>query len=366
LGSVRQRASVRLSVVVPVYGVEPYLADCLDSILGYGGNDLEVVAVDDASPDGCGAILDGYARRDRRVTVVRLIANSGLGAARNAGLSHATGDYVWFVDSDDRLPEGAVAAVLARLAATRPDVLLVEHADVHPGAPRSGDVVVPRTATAELDGATPPLDLADRPQLLRLAQSACTRVARRSLIDAAGLRFHAGWYEDCSFSHPLMLLGSRRIDVLQQVCYLYQHRAGGGITSSRSLRHFEVFDQYERLFAFLDAAGGRYERFRPELFRVMIDHYLVIVGNDQRLPAAEQRRFFAGIVAHYRRFLPPGGYPLPGGLGGLKHRLVREASYPAYATLRRAHRVVSQARGAARPGVRRPAAAADARPTGAE
>ena len=95
-----------LSVVVPVYRVEGYLRECLDSILAGAGADVEVVAVDDASPDGCAAILDRYAAADPRVRVVRMAANVGLGMARNAGLDAARGEYVWFVDSDDWLPPG--------------------------------------------------------------------------------------------------------------------------------------------------------------------------------------------------------------------------------------------------------------------
>src|SRR5262245_11992893 len=120
-----------LSVVVPVFRVPQYLVMCLDSILCGAPPGVEVIAVDDCSPDACGELLDAYAARDSRLRVVHLERNGGLGPARNAGLEHATGRYVWFVDSDDWLPTGSVAAVLDRLALTRPDVLLVDHIRVH-------------------------------------------------------------------------------------------------------------------------------------------------------------------------------------------------------------------------------------------
>ncbi|HEY8471045.1 MAG TPA: glycosyltransferase family 2 protein, partial [Natronosporangium sp.] len=102
-----------LTVVVPVYQVEPYLTRCLDSILAEAGagDMVEVVAVDDASPDRSGELLDAYARRDPRVRVLHLATNVGLGRARNAGLARARGEYVWFVDSDDWLPAGTIPAV---------------------------------------------------------------------------------------------------------------------------------------------------------------------------------------------------------------------------------------------------------------
>ena len=94
------RESPRISVIVPVYRVEPYLARCLDSILGQSYESLEVIAVDDGSPDRSGEILDAYAARDGRLRVIHQ-ENGGLSAARNAGLDLATGEYIGFVDSDD-------------------------------------------------------------------------------------------------------------------------------------------------------------------------------------------------------------------------------------------------------------------------
>ncbi|MDI1460069.1 glycosyltransferase family 2 protein [Catellatospora sp. KI3] len=324
--------SPRLSVIVPVYGVEAFLGECLDSILSYDGADLEVVAVDDCSPDGSGAILEGYAVQDSRVKAVHLRQNVGLGGARNAGLEHATGRYVWFVDSDDVIPEGSVRAVLDRLALHEPDVLIIDHAvffpdgrfDTKPTAPVLGDTPVP-------------LHLSQAPQLLRLAQSACTKIARRGLLDEARLRFRSGLYEDSAYSHPL-LMAAASIDVLPRVCYLYRQQTPGAITSSVSKRHFDVFEQYQRLFDIVDSAGGRYDVFRPELFRIMINHYLVILGHGARVPGPLRRAFFRRMVEDYRRRLPAAGYAVPGGGDGLKHSLVRRNAYSAYAALRQVHR----------------------------
>src|SRR5262245_49674910 len=104
-----------LSVIIPVYAVQGYLRECLDSILTQSHTALELVAVDDRSPDHCAEILDEYAAGDARVRAIHLDHNVGLGPARNLGLDRATGDYVWFVDSDDWLAPGALRAVAARL-----------------------------------------------------------------------------------------------------------------------------------------------------------------------------------------------------------------------------------------------------------
>ena len=97
--------SPAISVIVPVYNVEPYLTRCLDSILVQTFSDFELLLVDDGSPDCCGAICDTYAQKDSRIRVYHQ-TNAGVSHARNMGLDHARGQYVVFVDSDDYVLPG--------------------------------------------------------------------------------------------------------------------------------------------------------------------------------------------------------------------------------------------------------------------
>lgn len=94
-----------ISVIVPVYNVEKYLAQCLESILASTYRNLEIICVDDASADGSPEILKQYAERDPRIRVIRSEANGGQSAARNKGLDIAKGKYLAFVDSDDYVSE---------------------------------------------------------------------------------------------------------------------------------------------------------------------------------------------------------------------------------------------------------------------
>ncbi len=90
----------KISVIVPVYNVEPYLERCLDSIINNTYRNLEIICVDDGSPDGCGAILDRYAQMDERFVVIHK-ENGGVSSARNRGLDVAMGEYIAFIDPDD-------------------------------------------------------------------------------------------------------------------------------------------------------------------------------------------------------------------------------------------------------------------------
>lgn len=92
--------SIKVSVVVPVYKTEPYLRQCLDSLINQKLRDIEIICVDDGSPDGAGEILDEYASKDARIKVIHQ-ENKGLGAAYNAGQKIAKGEYVGYLDSDD-------------------------------------------------------------------------------------------------------------------------------------------------------------------------------------------------------------------------------------------------------------------------
>lgn len=91
-----------ISVIVPVYKVEKYLQECIDSIIAQTYTNLEIILVDDGSPDSCGRICDEYAEKDNRIKVIHQ-KNCGVSIARNAGLNNAIGDYIGFVDSDDYL-----------------------------------------------------------------------------------------------------------------------------------------------------------------------------------------------------------------------------------------------------------------------
>ena len=96
-----------VTIIIPVYKAEHFLNECVDSILAQSYENLEVILVDDGSPDNCGVICDRYADSDKRVRVVHQ-PNKGVAAARNAGLPLAKGEYLFFVDSDDYIAKDYV------------------------------------------------------------------------------------------------------------------------------------------------------------------------------------------------------------------------------------------------------------------
>lgn len=89
-----------LTIILPVYNVEPYIERCVDSVIGQTYKNLQIILVDDGSPDNCGAICDEYTKKDKRIMAVHQ-ENEGLSGARNSGMLFAKGEYIAFVDSDD-------------------------------------------------------------------------------------------------------------------------------------------------------------------------------------------------------------------------------------------------------------------------
>lgn len=120
------------SLILPVYNVEAYLDRCMRSILEQDFQDYEIILVDDGSPDRCGEICDGYARKYSHVHVIHK-PNGGLSSARNAGLQAAKGEYIWFIDSDDWIEPGALSLLREVCDAHRPDAVKFNHSRVSGG-----------------------------------------------------------------------------------------------------------------------------------------------------------------------------------------------------------------------------------------
>lgn len=135
---------MKLSIIIPVYQTQSTLKRCVDSILTQDFRDWQMILVDDASTDGSAKTCENYAKREGRIQHIRLKRNSGLSAARNAGLSKAKGDYIMFVDSDDYLASDTLKELMEQLS-IHPDYDMLEFPLYrHFGSPRQRRVTFPR------------------------------------------------------------------------------------------------------------------------------------------------------------------------------------------------------------------------------
>ncbi|MEV0499678.1 CDP-glycerol:glycerophosphate glycerophosphotransferase [Streptomyces spectabilis] len=306
----------RFSVVVPVHRVQGYLRECLDSVLDQTFDDLELIVVDDASPDGCADIAAAYARRDPRTHLVRLPESRGPGPARDAGAARATGAYLLFLDGDDLLLPGALGAVDAALTgAGDPDVLVFAHDRTN----WWGDVRAGRD------------DLTGDP--LAVTPAAWNRVVRREFWTGQRLAFSAGPYEDVVPAHRATLQAGDRVAALDRVCVRWRERRVGGFANAPGERHLTVIERYEELFT------GGYDR--PDavtrLYPHAVRHLLAVLGDPGRVAPRDRPEFFrraSGLLGAHR---PPGHEP-----ASAEERALAEGAHRAYERLER-----SASRGAA-------------------
>ena len=110
----------KVSVVIPVYNVEKYLDRCIDSVVNQTYRNIEIILVDDGSPDGCPKKCDEWSEKDSRIKVIHK-ENQGLGMARNTGIDNATGEYIFFFDSDDFVETTLVEKCLFAIKTTASD-----------------------------------------------------------------------------------------------------------------------------------------------------------------------------------------------------------------------------------------------------
>ena len=129
------------SIIIPVYNVEPYLKECLDSVINQSYKNLEILVVDDGSTDNSGSICDSYSY-DSRVTIFHQ-PNGGLSVARNTALDHASGEYIFFVDSDDFMHPDLVSKAVTSLEATNADIVIFGHIRTQNNG--SKEVIPPRS-----------------------------------------------------------------------------------------------------------------------------------------------------------------------------------------------------------------------------
>ncbi|MEV5592826.1 CDP-glycerol glycerophosphotransferase family protein [Streptomyces sp. NPDC052496] len=350
----------RFSVIVPARSVQGFLRACLDSVLEQSHRDVEVIAVDDCSADATGAIITEYADRDPRLTALHLRRPSGAGPSRNAGAALAAGDYLLFLDGDDTLAPGALAAVDARLRACgEPDVLLWDHErmDVWERRRPSGDGALLAAAGDTV------FDAVRRPAVLGVEPAAWNRAVRREHWTGRGLAFADGPYEDVPYAYG-SLLTAGRVAALDRVCVTWRERRRGSAVTTPGRHHFVAVERYEELFDRLDGllpggprgdgdeggggnAGGNEnkgengdedrdggeggepgaaEDGRPALLSVlharMTDRLLAILDDPDRIVPADRAAFFRAASRCIRRHRPDGA-PLPAAL----------RSYRAYRSL---------------------------------
>ena len=245
----------RVSVIVPVYQVEPYLERCIDSILAQTLDDFELILVNDGTRDGCPAIMQAYADRDSRIRQVHK-ENGGLSSARNAGLDIARGVYVAFVDADDYIAPTLLEDAVRAAEATGAEQVLFNYRLVIDGV-EQGPYLCVEDEVIDVDR----LGLANyfyrywMPY--RHGQEAWSKLYRRSVIEANGLRFapnHEIFAEDTLFS-AMYLMHTHIIAALSKPYVSYVQRGDSLMGMRKPRLAWRLMTLSVRLCEYAQACG---------------------------------------------------------------------------------------------------------------
>lgn len=251
-------SDVLVSIIVPVYGTEDYLPACIDSLCGQSYRNLQIILVDDQSPDRCPEICDVYARKDSRILVIHQ-KNKGVSGARNAGIQQASGEYILFVDSDDELYPDAVELLLRDAGNYGADIVSATKRVVD----QSGNA----TGSGEDGSCTVFRD--EKPLLLSLegernTNSACAKLFRTSFL--RDIRFEEGknlnedgfFVFQCYWNKPVLVQHNVAV-------YQYNVRAGSGSRQAFSDKHLSILYFCDRK---KELVAARYPQYMEQAYNM--------------------------------------------------------------------------------------------------
>ena len=244
-----------VSIVVPVYKVEKYLGECVDSILKQTYTNFELILVDDGSPDRCGELCEDYKKRNEKIQVIHK-QNGGLSDARNAGTRIAKGDYITYIDSDDYISEDYLEKLVS--AAVKYDADFVQG-----------------SYTRETFQSNTGEHIFDPEQAFRklltwdtVTVYAWAKLYRRSLFD--GIEYPVGRLnEDCCTTYKL-ILRSNKVVCIDDEIYYYRITPNSILTSKFNVKRFELWGVPEEIHAYL---GDQAQSYKDEL-----EYYTMRIG----------------------------------------------------------------------------------------
>lgn len=280
---------IRFSVVIPVYKVEPYLDECVSSVVTQRFRDLEVILVDDGSPDNCGKMCDDWAKKDGRIRVVHQ-ENGGLSAARNTGIRNAVGEYVLFLDSDDWWADADVLGTIdAQLQKTPVDVVSFNYRKFYEGEflPTYFDENMPSSQKPEM------VEYVIQNHIW--ISSSWNKAVRLSLVKERGLYFREGiTSEDIDWS--LRLAMEAHDFAYANVCALVYRQRASSISHNVTRKSVEMLcGNVERCIRLIEPVDTKK---RTLLNSYVAYQYGTLIYNVALLPKSDRRCFTEKLKAY--------------------------------------------------------------------
>ena len=259
-----------ITVIVPIYNVEQYLEKCVNSILKQTYQHLEIILVDDGSPDNCGAICDQYSCVDQRIKVIHK-QNGGLSDARNAGLDMANGEFIAFVDSDDTIMPEMIEKLYQRIMTDQSDMAFCGYKQVDQDGEILSEYYLPDNVLTGFEALK-----ASYESNGVLYTVAWNKLYRKHLFQY--IRFPVGKYHEDEYTTYQIIDRCGRVSIVRETLYIYNQRDNSIMQEAYSLRRLDGIEaSYER-YNYFKKKGGKYKEllvlegntFTPIFFRSKI------------------------------------------------------------------------------------------------
>lgn len=276
----------KISVIIPVYKVETFLDECICSVLGQSYKNLEVILVDDGSPDKCPEMCDEWAKRDNRITVIHK-ANGGLSDARNAGLDVSSGDYIAFVDSDDWIMPDMYEKMLNVLQHENADICACNIKSCYADCKKQWGCKEYTVGNSEKI-----LDMLYSDT--RYPVAAWNKLYRKECWEQ--LRFPVGKICEDTFTTYRLIHNAKRIVQIPEAFYCYRIRPQSIMTSSFSIKRMDEEEAWRNNYLFV-------KEYYPNLYKKAFRFYLQKVHaliqeipKEQRQEFGQQFRYLKNIL----------------------------------------------------------------------
>lgn len=261
-----------ISVVVPIYNVEQYLERCINSILQQTYQNLEIILVDDGSPDNSGVICDSYLSLDQRIKVIHK-KNGGLSDARNAGLEIASGEFIAFIDSDDTIMPEMIEKLYQRIDTDRSDMAFCGYRQVSPNGDILSEVFLPDNVLTGFDALK--VSYEDQGVLYTIA---CNKLYKKHLFQ--DIRYPVGKYHEDEFTTYLIIDQCNRVSVVKEALYIYYQRDDSIMQETYSVRRLDGVEASYKRYFYYKHKGGKYNdllvqegnTFTPIFFRSKLQY----------------------------------------------------------------------------------------------
>ena len=258
--------SINVSVIIPVYNVEKYLANCLDSVLQQDYEDYEIVVVNDGSTDSCGQILEEYAKNYSKINLVTQ-KNKGLGGARNTGIDNSKGKYLLFLDSDDSMKQGTLSGLYKEITENQVDIVWFGMDYIG----EDGSLISTRRAS---ENGCRVVTQDECPLLYANDSYAWNKLYKRELFTENNIRFpERAWYEDLK-TLPKLVLHSDKILLSDKVLYNYLQRNDSIMHIPNADRNIEMIDTVQDVLDYYKEQNA-FEKYYESLEYMTVLHVLV-------------------------------------------------------------------------------------------